>query len=341
MILLENRIALMVRLGTYFTQITEELEDIIDRAHRANAWFTPEFCHLSLRNISSAFLDETALKSWLQQYPGLLQERSEPKILGIVMAGNIPLVGFHDFLCGFLSGHILRLKLSSKDTVLWNHVIAKLTEWDAEVAELVTVSEMLKNCDAYIATGSDNSSRYFEYYFQKYPHIIRKNRTSVAVLDGTESAEELGQLSDDVNVYYGLGCRNVSQLYVPATYNFEPLLESFNRYVAHADHNKFKNNYDYQLALKLLNKQYYMTNGHMLLVANDAPFAPISVLHYAHYEDKQTLIDTLQQDDHIQCITSKQNGNGPGKCYPFGANQCPSLTDYADGVDTMEFLQNL
>lgn len=339
MILLENRIALMTQLGTYFSQPSEELEEVIDRAHRANGWFTPEFCRLAIHNIATSFLGEKALRDWLAQYPALKQERSEPKMVGIVMAGNIPLVGFHDFLCGFLSGHYLKLKLSSKDTVLWNHIIAKLTEWEPAFATQVTVSEMLKGCDAYIATGSDNSSRYFEYYFQKYPHIIRKNRTSVAVLDGTETAEELNSLSDDINLFYGLGCRNVTQVYVPQGYAFEPLLESFNSYKTHIDHNKFKNNYDYQLALYLLNKQYYMSNGHILMVENAAPFAPISVVHFAHYDHKQEVIDRLQQDDQIQCVTVKEGG--AGKCYAFGANQNPSLTDYADGVDTMDFLQNL
>lgn len=341
MILLENRIALMTQLGTYFMQSSAELEEIIDSAHRANGWFTPEFCRLALHNIATSFLDEKALRNWIVQYPALLEEQAEPKMVGIVMAGNIPLVGFHDFLCGFISGHNLKLKLSSKDTVLWNHIIAKLTEWEPAVADTVTVSEMLKGCDAYIATGSDNSSRYFEYYFQKYPHIIRKNRTSVAILDGTESAEELTQLSDDINLFFGLGCRNVTQVYVPKDYPFEPLLESFNTYMAHGDHNKFRNNYDFQLALYLLNRQHYMSNGHILMVENPAPFAPISVVHYTQYEHKQELIDRLQQDDHIQCITVKGGADGAVKCYAFGANQKPSLTDYADGVDTMDFLQNL
>jgi len=340
MILLENRIALMAQLGTYFMQPSEELEDAIDRAHRANGWFTHEFTRLAIHNIATSFLEEKALRNWLAQYPALLQERSEPKLVGIVMAGNIPLVGFHDFLCGFISGHKLKLKLSSKDTMLWNHVLAKLTEWEPAFAEQVSVGEMLKGCDAYIATGSDNSSRYFEFYFQKYPHIIRKNRTSVAVLDGTETAAELSSLSDDINLFYGLGCRNVTQVYVPEGYNFEPLLESFNTYKAHVDHNKFKNNYDYQLAIYLLNKQYYMSNGHLLMVENPAPFAPISVVHYAYYTHRQELIDRLQQDDQIQCITLKE-GSGAGKCYAFGANQNPSLNDYADGIDTMDFLQNL
>ncbi|RQO31353.1 acyl-CoA reductase [Taibaiella sp. KBW10] len=341
MILLENRIALLAQLGYYFEQKSEELEDVIDLAHRANGWFIPEFTRLAMDNIANYFLKKEALENWIQQYPKLLQQRSEPKTVGIVMAGNIPLVGFHDFLCGFISGHTLRIKLSSKDTVLWNHIFAKLAEWNPEFAAEVSVSEMLKHCDAYIATGSNNSARYFEYYFQKYPHIIRKNRTSVAILDGSEDKDSLKKLSDDVNLFFGLGCRNVTKVYVPKDYNFEALLRSFDRFAAHGDHNKFRNNYDYQLALYLLNRQLYMSNGHVLMVENESPYAPISVVHYSFYEDKAALIEALQQNDSIQCITTGTVAVDSGKLMPFGANQSPSLTDYADGVDTLAFLQDL
>lgn len=342
MILLENRIALLAQLGYYFEQKPEELEEVIDLAQRANGWFTPEFSRLALHNIASRFLKKELLEAWIAQYPALSEDRVEPKIVGIVMAGNIPLVGFHDFLCGFISGHTLRIKLSSKDTVLWNHIFAKLAEWNPEFATQVSVSEMLKNCDAYIATGSNNSSRYFEYYFQKYPHIIRKNRTSVAVLDGTETSDELNHLSDDVNLFFGLGCRNVTKVFVPEDYNFEALLRSFDRFAAHGDHNKFKNNYDYQLALYLLNKQQYMSNGHILMVENESAYAPISVVHYGFYQDEKALLDTLAEDDSIQCITTKPGvALGSAKLMPFGANQSPALSDYADGVDTLAFLQAL
>ncbi|OJV50756.1 MAG: acyl-CoA reductase [Bacteroidetes bacterium 43-16] len=341
MIDLQRRIVLMTKLGEYLSSNDENLIEAIDNAHRANGWFIPEFVQLSIHNIAQYFLKEELLNNWIAQYPRIAAEQVQPKKVGIVMAGNIPLVGFHDFLCAFISGHHLKVKLSSKDTVLWKHIFSKLQEWETSFEQSVEVSEMLKGCDAYIATGSNNSARYFEFYFQKYPHIIRKNRSSVAILDGTESAADLEHLSDDVCQYFGLGCRNVTQLYVPKEYAFEALLAAFNKYLSHIDHNKFKNNYDYQLALYLLNQQYYMSNGHLLLVEADTVYAPISVVHYQQYEDKEQLIATLADRDEVQCISMREPVEKNAKLLRFGANQQPSLTDYADGVDTMRFLADL
>lgn len=341
MIDLQSRILLMTKLGQYLSSNDENLIESIDSAFRANGWFTPEFVKLSLDNIAQYFLKEEALNNWIAQYPKIASDQVSPKIVGIVMAGNIPLVGFHDFLCGFISGHRLKIKLSSKDTVLWQHIFSRLQEWNEQFSQQVETAEMLKGCDAYIATGSNNSARYFEFYFQKYPHIIRKNRSSVAVLDGTESAEALEHLSDDVSQYFGLGCRNVTQIYVPKAYNFEPLLTAFNKYISHIDHNKFKNNYDYQLALYLLNKQYYMSNGHILLVESDSVYAPISVVHYQYYDNKEALINELSKKDAVQCISVASAQQTDSRLVSFGGNQKPGLTDYADGVDTMNFLSNL
>lgn len=341
MIDLQSRILLMTKLGQYLSSNDENLIETIDNAHRANGWFIPEFVKLSIGNIAQYFLKEDALRHWIAQYPKIASDQVSPKVVGMVMAGNIPLVGFHDFLCGFISGHRLRLKLSSKDTVLWQHIFSKLQEWNAQFDQQVETSEMLKGCDAYIATGSNNSARYFEFYFQKYPHIIRKNRSSVAVLDGTESTEELEHLSDDVSQYFGLGCRNVTQIYVPKEYSFEPLLAAFNKYIGHIDHNKFKNNYDYQLALYLLNRQYYMSNGHILLVEANSVYAPISVVHYHYYEDKEQLISELLAKEEVQCVSVTGANGADTRLVSFGANQKPGLTDYADGVDTMDFLANL
>lgn len=341
MIDLQSRILLMTKLGQYLSSNEENLIESIDSAFRANGWFTPEFVQLSLDNIAQYFLKEEALNNWIAQYPKIASDQVSPKTVGIVMAGNIPLVGFHDFLCGFISGHRLKIKLSSKDTVLWQHIFARLQEWNDQFCQQVETAEMLKGCDAYIATGSNNSARYFEFYFQKYPHIIRKNRSSVAIVDGTESAEALEHLSDDVSQYFGLGCRNVTQIYVPKEYNFEPLLAAFNKYISHIDHNKFKNNYDYQLALYLLNKQYYMSNGHILLVESDSVYAPISVVHYQYYDNKEELISRLAQKEEVQCISVAGAGQADSRLVNFGGNQKPGLTDYADGVDTMDFLANL
>jgi hypothetical protein len=193
---------------------------------------------------------------------------------------------------------------------------------------------MIKNCDAYIATGSNNSSRYFEYYFAKYPSIIRKNRTSAAILTGKETIEELEKLADDVYQFFGLGCRNVTKIFVPKDYDFVPLLNAFKKYDHLIDHHKYKNNYDYNLAIHILNKQYYMTNGSIILVENESPFSPISQLHYEYYTDENGVREKLKEDQNIQCIVSKKD-------IGFGEAQCPGVYDYADGVDTMEFLKSL
>src|SRR5258705_2818190 len=221
------------------------------------------------------------------------------------MAGNIPLVGFHDLLCVFISGHKAMIKLSSKDKLLIKHLTEKLGEWDAEINDLIQFSEMLKGCDAYIATGSNNSSRYFDYYFGKYPHIIRRNRTSVAILAGEETNEELEKLADDVYLYFGLGCRNITKIYVPKEYDFIPLLEAFKKYNWLADHHKYKNNYDYNLALHQLNKKYYMTNGSILLIGDRALFSPISQLNYEFYVNKDALMEKMAENPDLQCIVGK------------------------------------
>ncbi|PSK90142.1 acyl-CoA reductase [Taibaiella chishuiensis] len=342
---LEERIALMVRLGNYFEENGPEWQEAVELAERQNGWFTPEFIRLAVQNITNAFLRENLLREWTAAYPDLFAKPSTATALpavGLVMAGNIPLVGFHDFLCIYLAGFRLRIKLSSKDTLLWEHIFRLLGSWDPEFAAQVSVEEMLKGCDAYIATGSNNSARHFDYYFRKFPHIIRRNRTSVAVLDGSETTAELALLADDVCSFFGLGCRNVTKIFVPEGYNFETLLPAFNSYTHFNDHNKYRNNYDFQLALFLLNKVEYMTNSQLLLVPGESPYAAISVLHYAYYTDRAALMEQLAADDRLQCITTSQSQLA---AYPqaqaFGANQAPGLSDYADGVDTMAFLASL
>ncbi len=337
---LRHRIALMAKLGEYISGDSENLYNTIEAAYNANAWFTPEYTRLAMNTLANTMLKEHLILDWVARYPATAAESIQAKTVGIVMAGNIPLVGFHDFLCAYISGHNIKIKLSSKDTVLWKHLLEQLATWDAEFGQQVEIAEMLKNCDAYIATGSNNSARYFEYYFKKYPHIIRKNRSSVAILDGEESEQELAALAQDINLYFGLGCRNVTKLYVPKNYNFESLLTACNAYISHIDHNKFKNNYDYQLALFLLNKQYYMTNGHLLLVESEQIFSPISVVHYEYYDDKKEVLKRLAHDEQIQCIAASTREESQGTT-PFGNNQQPGLCDYADGVDTMAFLAQL
>jgi len=198
----------------------------------------------------------------------------------------------------------------------------------------MVISEMLKNCDAYIATGSNNSSRYFEYYFKNHPSIIRKNRTSVAILEGDENKEELEALADDVYQYFGLGCRNITKIFVPQQYDFVPLLEAFKKYDHLINHHKYKNNYDYNLAVHMLSNHFYMTNGSIILVEETSPFSPISQLNYEYYNNESEVRMKLLLNENIQCVAGKHN-------ITFGKAQCPQLTDYADGVDTIEFLLSL
>lgn len=330
MLSLDSRIELAAKLGQYMLSDNDAWLAAQQRAIQANPWFTPGDINIAINSIATRYLDRHTLQQWTAQY-------AMPKhqvTVGIVMAGNIPLVGFHDLLCGFMSGHKLMLKLSSKDRVLMLHLIDKLGEWAPEVKEQITVSEVLKGCDAYIATGSNNTARYFEQYFGKYPHIIRKNRTSVAVLDGSEKEDDLRKLAQDVFSYYGLGCRNVSQLCVPRGYDFTTLLKIFEELDDFMLHHKYKNNYDYYLAIYLLNKVHYLTNGSVLLAENNLPFSPVSVIHYRYYDNKQELLSMLSASEDVQCIVGKE-------FVPFGMAQMPSLSDYADGIDTMAFLSAL
>ena len=328
-----NRKELLVRLGNYMQSADEEWQQIKNKAYLENRWFTPEFTELSINNIVQNYLQPNQLEQLITQYQ-LPEKNNASKKIGVVMAGNIPLVGFHDLLCVFLTGHCAMIKTSSKDQVMIQHLVKKLVDWNEQVEELIVISEMLRNCDAYIATGSNNSSRYFEYYFGKYPSIIRKNRTSVAILTGKETNDELEKLADDVYQYFGLGCRNVTKIFVPTNYEFAPLLNAFKKYDHLADHHKYKNNYDYNLAILILNNQYYMTNGSIILVENESTFSPIAQLHYQYYSNENEVRTRIKDDQNIQCIVSKKD-------IDFGGAQSPQVCDYADGVDTLAFLMSL
>jgi hypothetical protein len=328
---LQMRIDLAAQLDEYILSNPADWQEAKHKASLTNPWFTPEFIDLAAGNIAKIFLDKQKLESWTSFYK---IEDADPKKIGIVMAGNIPLVGFHDLLSVFISGHKAIIKASSKDEVLIKHLVQKLTEWNKELNELIVFQEMLKGCDAYIATGSNNSARYFEYYFKKYPHIIRRNRTSVAVLDGNETTTELEKLADDVHLYFGMGCRNVTKIFVPKEYDFIPMLYAFKKYEYFKDHNKYKNNYDYYLALHILNGKFYMSTESIILLENPSIFSPISQLNYGFYTDKNVLAKSLGSINDLQCAV--------GHDYiPFGQAQIPSLSDYADGIDTINFLIKL
>lgn len=334
---LPHRIDLLARLGNYILANEEEWKEAKAKATAENPWFIPEFVELATTTIASSFLQKAALEKWIIN-SGLFSPSSSKTVstkeIGLVMAGNIPLVGFHDWLCVFISGHVARVKPSSKDQALIRHLSEKLIEWDADIKNFIRFEDLLRHCDAYIATGSNNSSRYFDYYFGKYPHIIRRNRTSVAVITGTETKEDLERLSDDVYLYFGLGCRNVTKLYVPRQYDFLPMLSAFRKYDGLIEHFKYKNNYDYNLALLLLNKKLYMSNGSVLLVEEPSFFSPISQLNYEFYDDRPTLLGSLRESVELQCIVGKD-------FVPFGKGQNPELEDYSDGVNTLNFLSGL
>lgn len=330
---LQQRIQLLEKLGNYILSQEPEWKAVKERAAWENTWFDAAFIELACAAIGERYLSRPALESVSASY-SIPDHPRKVFNVGIVMAGNIPLVGFHDFLCVFLSGHRQTIKPSSKDSILIKHLVDKLIEWQAGTAEWVVFSEMLKGCDAYIATGSNNSSRYFEQYFGKYPHIIRRNRTSVAILDGNETLEDLGKLADDVYLYFGLGCRNVTKIYVPEQYDFLPLLEAFKKHQSLIEHHKYKNNYDYQLAVLIINKRYYMTNGSIILHEDKQLFSPISQLNYEFYQHKAEVEASLAGNKDVQCIVGKGH-------IPFGSGQQPGITDFADGTDTLKFLLEL
>jgi hypothetical protein len=329
---LAERIDLMVELGKYLRSNPVEWLMVKQKAFEKNTWFTPEFTQLACKNIYVEYLQKDKLTDWVNYYH--LDDNIRSKNVGVVMPGNIPLVGFHDFLCIFTSGHHQTIKLSSKDDVLLKHLVKMLCDWEPACTRLIHFADVLKGCDAYIATGSNNTARYFKYYFGKYPSIIRRNRTSVAVLQGNESTATLECLADDVHQFFGLGCRNVTKIFIPEGYDFVNLLNAFKKYSYFIDHVKYKSNYDYYLALQIMNGSFYMTNGSILMVESDQAFSPISQLHYSFYKEAQTTTHQLQNDEYIQCIAGI---NG----IAFGKTQQPSLFNYADGIDTMQFLLSL
>lgn len=330
---LQQRIEILEDLGNYMISQADSWLQAQHEAYLQNPWFVPEHIQHSIHQIAEAFLKKDKLTEWVTEY-SIPSENKNPKTIGIIMAGNMPLVGFHDWLCVFVSGHYSILKLSSKDTVLMQHLLQYLHSNYPETTTYFRIAEQLKGADAYIATGNNNSSRYFEYYFGKYPNIIRKNRSSVAILTGKETEADLKLLAVDMLLYFGMGCRNVTKIFVPNEYAFEPLLNAFENYQHYRDFHKFKHNYDYQLALLIMNNKFYMTNGVIILTEQASVFAPISQVNYEYYDDVDHLINTLNQSTEIQCRVGY-------KGLPFGLAQKPTLTDYADGVDTLKFLLDL
>lgn len=335
---LEKRIQAFVMLSERIRSMTtQERDTLFLKAANENPWFTP-------KNISSALdgillmLDQPSITDWLSGY----QIKDQNKRVGIVMAGNIPLVGFHDLLCVLLSGNKAMIKLSSSDSVLTSTIIDWLITLAPELGTAISIAERLNEADAIIATGSDNTARYFHYYFGKKPHIIRQNRTSVAILTGKESAEDIDRLGSDIFSYFGLGCRNVSKLYFPEGFALTSFLDvlSATPHREVIDHHKYANNYDYNKSIYLVNSDKHLDNGFVLLKEDEQLVSPISVLYYGYYQSPEQLqLMLTAQQDKIQCMVG--DVDWLDGMVPFGQAQRPQLQDYADGVDTMEFLTQL
>ena len=334
------RIDALIRLGEWLRQEDEYLTAVMHRSQHHNAWFTLENQQQAVESIAVKLLDPTALQRWIEHYDH--PEPAAPLTVGLVMAGNIPLVGFHDLLCVFAAGHRAQIKLSEKDAYLLPYLLKLLADIAPESAGYFEIVPQLKGFDAVIATRSNNTARYFESYFGKYPHIIRRNRNGIAVLSGHETHDELHALGKDVFRFFGLGCRNVAKLYVPAGYDFQPLLEALHDFRELILHPKYKNNFDYNFALYILNRVPHLANGCILLKEDPSFQSRIASLHYEFYTDLSALEDILAvHREEIQCIVAQPNLLPHSTTIPFGQTQSPGLFDYPDGVDVMEFLEGL
>lgn len=332
-------ISTLTELGRQLQNPDDELNQLIETEHRYNPWFTPDNVAQAIKSIGQS-LNETDLGTWLNKYD--LNKNTSSKKIGLILAGNIPLVGFHDVLCVLVTGNEALIKASSQDARLIKAVLHKLTAIDSRFAEQFSFVERLVDFDAVIATGSNNTSRYFDYYFGKVPNIIRKNRNSIAVLTGDESNEELYQLGHDIFDYFGLGCRNVSKLLLPKNYNIATFFEAIEPYNEIINHNKYNNNYGYNKSIYLVGREQHLDNGFLLLKANDALASPLAVVFYNYYDSLAYVEQLLTtENENIQCVVSKAPLNIPNQVVSFGQSQQPQLWDYADGVDTMDFLTKL
>ena len=309
----------------------DRLNSLIENQVTKNPWFTPPNVRLALQSVAG-MLKNKKLNTWAAAYPELAVEK-EPVVVGVIMAGNIPLVGFHDFLCVLMSGNRFIGRTSSKDPDLIRCLADLLCSQREEFRNMIEFTDgLLKGFDAVIATGSDNSARYFDYYFGKYPGIIRKNRNSVAVIEGDETDEELRNVGRDVFSYFGLGCRNVSKIFLPEGYKIDRLLGNWDIYSDIILHSKYANNYEYNMAVYLVNKEPFLDSGYLLLKENSAFSSPVAVLYYEFYSSSDDAYKLLSENENkIQCVTGR-------KGIPFGKAQMPELWDYADNIDTMDFL---
>lgn len=309
----------------------EKLNVLVNKQFAYNGWFTKENVRQSMLALGN-WLEEEKLNNWINQYSC----NQANKKIAVIMAGNIPLVGFHDFLCVLISGNSIICKLSSEDKTLLPALASHLVDFTPILKDRISFGPIkLDQIDGVIATGSDNSHKYFESYFGKKPHVFRKNRTSIAVLSGAESKEELFNLGKDIFNYFGLGCRNVSHLIVPKEYDFKHFFEGIFDHQDVINHNKYGNNYDYNKAVYLMNQHKLLDNNFVLLRESDVLFSPLGMIHYHHYNDVTEIKDYISSHEKdVQVIVGKGHT-------PFGQSQTPDLMDYADGIDILDWIQTL
>lgn len=330
----KQRIDAFVALGKVLASHSHKMDAVLREASIKNPWYTIENTKKQLAAISSNLMDEK-LKQWLGSYPAIQSN----KVVGLILAGNIPLVGFHDILCVLITGFHAQIKLSSDDAGLTTFVLQELIKIEPAFAPKIQIVDRLQQYDFIIATGSDNSSRYFDYYFGKKPNIIRKNRNSLALLTGTESAAQLKALGHDIFDYFGLGCRSVSKLYIPHGYDAHPFFEAIEDFSSVHDHYKYTNNYDYNKSIYLINGDKHLDNGFLLLKEDTRLASPLATVFYEEYHHINDVVSHLEtQADKIQCIVTEATIETSIPTFPLGDSQCPSLTDYADGIDVMAFL---
>ena len=333
----EKLIIAFNKLSAFLASPGPEFRDLMASAPNHNAWFTPAEVERSITALHE-MLNPADLAAWFET----ISISSTPKKIGLILAGNIPLVGFHDVLCVLATGNIALIKLSSSDNKLLPALLSELVKYEPLLADHIEYTERLKDFDAIIATGSNNTSRYFDYYFGKVPNIIRKNRNSVAVLSGKESKDEIELLGHDLFDYFGLGCRNVSKIYLPEDYEIKDFFEPLESFKGIFNHFKYNNNYDYNKSIYLVNLAEHYDNGFLLLKPETALSSPLAVLYYENY----TALDEVEQvlrenEENIQCVVSSLPLNIPSGTLAFGAAQHPKLWDYADHVNTIEFLKGL
>lgn len=333
---LEKRISAFVKLGEYIKTNTFS-DELFLQVENNNPWFVKENILYSLNQIS-LLMTKQKLNNWLSKYPELAKEK-QAKTVAVVTAGNIPLVGFNDFLSILITGNNILIKLSSKDNILLKEIANILIIIEPKFKTRISFTDnIIKGFDAIITTGSDNSAKYFQYYFEKYPHIIRRNRNSVAIISGNETKEDLHNLADDIFMYFGLGCRNVSKVFIPENYDITNLFEAFSKYEKLIQHNKYANNYDYNRSIYLMNNIKFLEDRHVILKEDIDYSSPISVVYYEKYKDINLIINKLELNaDKIQVIIA----NISEKFIKFGNAQKPDLNDYADNIDTIKFLSDL